>query len=122
MDGERTALALLLMGLMAERGMSVAQLVERSGMPQSTVYSYLRGRARGDKPRPGTFEAFARALDVSPELIYAAAARSDARGERRLIGHYRRIRTEAERAEAIEAVRRIAHRIPDLGHEDPGCN
>lgn len=109
-EGEPTALALLLSGLMAEAGIDAAQLAERSGLGLSTIYSYLQGRARGDRPRAGTLEKLAAALGTDVSELYAVADRADAGGARRLLTYYRSIRSESSRAEAIEAVRRIAWR------------
>lgn len=104
------ALSVVLLGLMKAKGLSPKDLTEQFGIPRSTVGTYLTGRATGARPRKGTIEAFAEALDVDPSDLYAAAEKADARGEQRLVAYYRQLRTEADRAEAIEAVRRILHR------------
>lgn len=105
-----TALGLLITGLMNEQDIDATELARRSGLGVSTIYSYTHGRARGERPRAGTLERIADALGVDPSELYAAADRSDARGERRLIAYFRTIQGEKARAEAIEAVRRIAWR------------
>lgn len=109
-ESEPTALSLLLKGLMDETGLDVGELAKRSGLGVSTIYAYLHGRARGERPRPGTFEALARGLAVDPNLFYLAAERGDAHGERRLITFFRTIPNQQGRTEAIDAVRAIAHR------------
>lgn len=109
-EGEPTALSLFIRGLMAELGINEAELARRSGLAPPTIYAYLGGRARGDRPRQGTFEKLARGLGIDVSELYAVADRSDARGERRIVGYYRQIHNEEDRAEAIEAVRRIAWR------------
>lgn len=111
-DQQPTALAGFIRACMRDLGINEAELAERSGLGQSTVYGYLEGRFRGDRPRRDTFEKLARGLEVDVSDLYAMADRADARGERRIVAYYRQLTTEADRAEAIESVRRILLRRP----------
>lgn len=110
---EPTALAAYIRGIMQEQGISEAELSRRSGLALSTIYGYLDGRMRGDRPRRETFDKLAKGLGVDVSDLYAMADRADASGERRIIGYYRQLSTDTDRAEAIEMVRRILLRRPN---------
>jgi len=53
-----------------EKGWSVRELARRADLPQATVHKVLCGETI--QPRPGTLEAIARPLGLSPRLLMEA--------------------------------------------------
>lgn len=108
--GAKTALSRFIESHMRALGMDKSGLVRKSGLSRATIYGYLDGRNRGIRPRPGTFEALAAALEVDVSEIYFVAAKADAQGLHRLTEYYLKLPNDKVRAEAIEAVRRLGLR------------
>lgn len=52
--------------LLVQRGLSIADLADKSGVSRPTLYKYVHGKG---KPRLDTAAKLSRALDVPPSVI-----------------------------------------------------
>lgn len=68
-----------LQGLLAEKGISVAELARRTGISRNTLYSYLRRNPQ--KLDPAVLKKLAEALDVDVYYFLGAEGASGPRAE-----------------------------------------